>query len=241
VIAVEALELAARHHLRQLGEVAERRHCLAEDALRARPHPQALEPARERAPRGRRIAEVGRRVHMRRDRQIGPAEGGATEPGSLAEALREPDVHAARLLGSPSHQLLGERAGGAAEDENLGDGPVDGLIVRVAHVLDHAGLCSRERRRRQERRRGPAFLQVFEDDGRVEDGLAVDFERRHFEARIHRHVVVERRPRTDGRLPQLEGDALLQQRDLHLLRVGRQRVLVEYDAHLCMTSGSWIR
>ena len=55
------------------------------------------------------------------------------------------------------------------------------------------------------------------------------------------HVVVERRPRTDGRLPQLEGDALLQQRDLHLLRVGRQRVLVEYDAHLCMTSGSWIR
>src|SRR5262249_45177774 len=78
---------------------------------------------------------------------------------------------------------------------------------------------------RQERRLRPAVLDVLEDDGRVEDGVAVVYERRDLTARAHPCELLV--AAEEGRHLQVELHALLVERDLDLLRVGRERVLVE--------------
>ena len=47
--------------------------------------------------------------------------------------------------------------------------PVDGFILCVANVFGHPRLGARQRIARQQRRRGPAFLDVLKDHGGVED------------------------------------------------------------------------
>src|SRR5471032_3639328 len=91
-------------------------------------------------------------------------------------------------------------------------------------------------------------LEIFQDDGRVEDArLAID-QSRHFEARTgggERAGRVARAQRL--RRFEVEGEALLAQRDLHFLRIGRQRMFVEQHhgnssltstAALAITAGS---
>src|SRR5579875_3535167 len=161
--------------------------------------------------------------------EIAPAEGLAVEPRPPGELALEPRVRAAHLLGGAREQPRGKLARRALEDADLVDGPVDRLVVGVAELLDHAHACTRGRPAREQRRLGPAILDVLEDDRRVEDRRVAVEERGHLEPRARGRkgrVAAE-----EIRKPRLEGDALLEERDLHLLRVGGQRVLVEDDRH----------
>src|SRR5262249_22806425 len=95
---------------------------------------------------------------------------------------------------------------------------------------------------------GELVLEIFEDDGRIEDlGIAVD-QSRHLvaRARLGEHALGLARAQCRRSLGR-EVEALLAQRDLDLLGVGRQRVLVEQHhgnssrtetAALAITAGS---
>src|SRR5437899_2597768 len=226
VVAVLALEEPGLDELR---EHLEALHALGrgrEGGGDARPGAHPLEPGGEARARPGRVAGVGEALDIGGDRQVAPPEGPAVEPGPIAELPLEVALHARRLLGAAGEESLGERTAGALEDADLHRGPADRLDVGVAQLLEHAHARALGGGGGEERRRRPAVLDVLEDDGRVEDpGVAVH-QRGHLEARVGgREGVVP--PAHEVGQPALDGDALLGERDLDLLRVGRERMLVE--------------
>src|SRR5262249_12882816 len=146
-----------------------------------------------------------------RDRDVAPAEGRAVEPDTVAEVALEPAVRARDLARAAGEQPFRLVPGRSPEHPDLHRGPDDRLVVRVAQVLDHTYAGALGRGRRQERRRRPAVLDVFQDHGRVEDpGIAVD-ERRYLEAWVRRGEV-RILPAHEVGQPALEGDTLLGER-----------------------------
>jgi hypothetical protein len=66
-----------------------------------------------------------------------------------------------------------QRARRAPEPQQLAKAPIRRLVLRIADFLDHTGFRAGERIARQHSGLGPAFLNVFEDRGRIEDRFAV--------------------------------------------------------------------
>ena len=92
-------------------------------------------------------------------------------------------MHAGDLLAGPGRQAVGGLTGCPPEVTDLGQRPVDRLVVRVAELLDHAHAGALGGARRQHRGRRVAVLEVLENDRRVENvEIAVD-EAGHFPPR----------------------------------------------------------
>src|SRR5471032_2704715 len=91
-------------------------------------------------------------------------------------------------------------------------------------------------------------LEIFQDDCRVEDARLAINQSRHFEAWTGGGKRAGRQSGTQSlRCLEIEGESLLAQRDLHFLRIGRQRMFVEQHhgnssltstAALAITAGS---
>jgi hypothetical protein len=155
------------------------------------------------------------------------------ELGGIAELRREPGLPGAGLCRGGGLELLGEGPGRTAEVAQLREAPGNGLVVGVHDVLDHAHPCAVGGRLREQRRMGPAVLHVLEDDRGVEDrGAVLVHEGRDLPARIGGQEGAAARPAADGfGQGRLEGDPLLEEGDLHLLGIGRERVVVDDDGH----------
>ena len=146
----------------------------------ARRSSQAASPE----PVGRRVAAHGGGVHEGTTDRSPQPKSVAVEERPVAELAVEVGVDAGDLLGGARQQLVGGLAGGALKDAHLEHRPVDGLVVGVAELLEHAHAGARRAPLGSSGGSRPAVLEVFEDDGRIEDrGVAVD-QRRHFLARV---------------------------------------------------------
>ena len=227
--------IAILPHLRARAEGRDRgRHAcgagrvLGEGGGNGWPLQQALVPAREGASGRRPHAVQHGAMEQRRDRRVSPSERGATKPVRGAQPPGEPVLKHGGLPRRRRAQRVGERTRRAAERCHLAEPPGHRLILGVANILSHPrggpGLWGA----RQQRRVRPALLNIFQDDGGIEDArLAVD-EQRHLGAWV---VDAERSVRASGAqtLGQLdvEGNGLLPQRDLDFLRVGRAWGFIE--------------
>ena len=99
----------------------------------------------------------GKPLHLRRRRRTGRRDrspqpkASPLKYGAVAE-LRARARRCTPAICSPARaiDLLGELALGAAEDADLGERPVDRLVVGVADLLDHAHAGALRGRRRQQ-------------------------------------------------------------------------------------------
>src|SRR5262245_63309922 len=160
MIAVLAAEVPRLDELGHHLESAEARCGRLEGAMDARPWKDAAEPCGQRRAARRRGAGHGRGLYERDDADVAPSEGVAVEVRSRAEGAVEIGVHAGALLAGARLEAIGELAGGAAEDPHLEDGPVDGLVVRVADLLEQAHPRALRSTCGQQRGRRPAILEV---------------------------------------------------------------------------------
>ena len=226
MVAVLADELAGRDELRQHLEAAHAGGGRFDHRGDARPRPHAIEPRGEPRAVRRRVAVERRSLHVRYDREVAPTERVDVEERARPQLLLEPGVDAGRLLGGAAEKPLGETTLRALEDVDLEAGPVDRLVVGVADVLEHAHPRALRGRLRQQRRRRPAVLDVLEDHRRVEDCCVAVDQGRHLEARVEGAELSEVAAGERWDLG-LERHALLGERDLHLLRVRGEWMLVE--------------
>src|SRR5580658_1890108 len=197
----------------------------------AGPRIGAREPVGEAASRFGRMAVVDGDVDMRRHGSVAPAETLAAEPRAPVKLVLEPALELRRLLGRAAQQLLAQRAARAAESEDLHDAPVDGLVLCVHDVLEHAQPRALRRILRQQRRLRPFILEIFEDDRGIEDLQIAVHQCRHLMARILCDEALIAGGAGAERLRHLglERDALLPERDLAFLCIRRERMLVEND------------
>ena len=146
----------------------------------------ACQPLAERRLFMRADAVAARAVQIRHDRKIGPAERCrrrtiAASPSMARQPIIESRAPATwRVLRSSC-----ARAPSARLNQRISPMPqLIGSNGGVHHVLDGARMRACERVLRQQSRRRPFVLDIFEDDRRIEDRrIAVD-QRRHFAARI---------------------------------------------------------
>ena len=121
-----------------------------------------------------------------------------------------------------------ELAFGAPEPADFRQPPVDRLEVGVHRLFQHPHARPFGRRLRQEGGIGPAVLDVFEDDGGIEDADRAVHEGRNLRPGVRLDEFARRAARAKAAGGEcLEGLALLAQGDLDLLSVGRERVVVE--------------
>jgi hypothetical protein len=160
--------------------------------------------------------------------RVGPAERVAAEPGRIAQAGRQPILQNPGMRSGFRFHCVGERAGGAAEPDQFAKTPVHCFILRVAHILGDAGGGAGFGGLGEQRRVWPAFFDVFENDGGVEDACGAVDQHGYFGARVGngQRAFGLAGAEVGGELG-FEGDALFAQGDFDFLGVGGERVFVE--------------